>query len=124
DGALRIDLRRFRNGRLTSIPDVQVQALLKCGWNSDEIPSGDAARRAAYERQFADKRMLLVLDHVQHEAEVLELDPRAQQCTVVATSHRRDEFVDNQRFLSLDPLEDRRSREVLEALIGQRRVAA
>ncbi|MFD0555927.1 hypothetical protein FB566_1144 [Stackebrandtia endophytica] len=103
DGTLYADLRRERAEGGTAISAVLAQFLDSCG--CDDVPPEFSARLQLFRTVTNKKRMLVVLDHVEHEAEVRTLRPASVRSAVVATCLHRGDYVTGQRDLPLKPMD-------------------
>ncbi|MGH8877605.1 MAG: hypothetical protein ACRD0P_09720 [Stackebrandtia sp.] len=124
DGTLYADMREHRVEGGAAVAAVLAKFLESCGWQERDVPTDMASRRERFRSYTHDKKLLVVVDHVESAAEVDALCPTSPGSTLIATSFRMDEFVAGQRYLSLKPLSDDAAVELLTELIGAERVAA
>lgn len=120
DGTLYADLRQERSYGGTAVAAVLAQFLHSCGC---DVPKDLASRQERYRSYLRGKRMLVVLDHVENQAEVRALRPSSAGSALIATCHFRGEYVTGQQDVSLDPLDFDAARELVSLLIGADRVS-
>jgi len=120
DGTLYADLRDERASGGTAISSVLAQFLVSCGC---DVPKEYSARQQLYRTHTRNKRMLVVLDHVEHEAEIRALRPTSVDSALVATCLHRGDYVTGQRDLPLEPLDRDAGRQLVSLLISSDRVA-
>ncbi|HSV65699.1 MAG TPA: tetratricopeptide repeat protein [Mycobacteriales bacterium] len=104
DGQLFVDLRGFSDGPPTD-PAAALETLLRgLGVPGPRIPPGLDARSGLYRSVLAHRRVLVVLDNAQEEAQVRPLLPGAGESRVLVTSRRRLSGFDDIEHLNLDSL--------------------
>lgn len=126
DGQLYADFGEFRHRGGVSVSDVLGGFLRALGVGELVIPAVLAERTALFRSRLAGKRLLLLLDDVEHAAQVRPLIPATADCVVVVTSRAPlEELVfDGAEVVHLAPLDEASARELLAGLIGTQRVAA
>jgi tetratricopeptide (TPR) repeat protein len=114
DGVLYTDLRKDRANGGAAVADVLGKFLNACGC---EVPKETESRRERYLSYLAGKRMLVVLDHVENEAEVLTLRPSSAGSGLIVTTHQRDTYVTGQRDIPLEPLSTDAAFDIVSELV-------
>jgi hypothetical protein len=123
DGRLYADLGRGGVG----IGDVLAVFLQVLGVPLDAIPGTLAERVVLFRSHTADKRLLVLLDDVEHAAQVIPLIPSLASGSVVLVTSRaalEELQVVGAGCVELSPLDPASARELLALIIGQRRVGA
>ncbi|MEW2634727.1 tetratricopeptide repeat protein [Streptomyces sp. NPDC048389] len=116
DGQLYVDLAR--------VPDPAMalrQSLRSLGLDSEDIPPGLEERMHLFRRLVADRRLLIVLDHVQTAAQVTPLLTSAPEVFTIIVAHRRLPHVDAEP-IEVVPLPERYAVELLTEVAGKRTV--
>lgn len=109
DGQLFIDLHGHTTGAAPLDPGEALDRFLRSlGVPAQDIPDNTEARAALYRSQLADRRVLVVLDNAQSEAQVRPLLPGADSCRTLITSRRQLSGLEHVQPLTLDvlPLSD------------------
>jgi DNA-binding SARP family transcriptional activator/tetratricopeptide (TPR) repeat protein len=109
DGQLFVDLHGFTQGATAVDPSGALDQMLRAmGVPGEQIPHDLDARAALYRTRLADRRMLIVLDNAEDEAQVGPLLPGSPGCVALITSRRRLTGIDDAHSVSLGvlPLED------------------
>lgn len=124
DGHLHVDLKDHRDG---DEDELDVSAVLgrfltAFGLEDAEVPAEPGSRQERYRALTKGKRILVVLDHVNNAGEVRALRPDSTLSTVIATSHRRDQYLTGQQYVSLEPLDTDAAHDLLRRLITDERV--
>ncbi|MDP9793797.1 DNA-binding SARP family transcriptional activator [Catenuloplanes nepalensis] len=123
DGQLYLDLRGYDPGPPMPATDALVRLLATLGEPASGIPGDLEARAARYRTLTARRRMLVLLDNAENEAQVRPLLPGAGTCAVLVTSRNRLAGLvarDGARRLTLDPLRPGDADALLRRLIGSR----
>lgn len=115
DGALYADLREERADGGTAISAVLARFLKTGGC---DVPKDFPSRQDRYRAFTRGKRVLVVLDHVENEAEVRALQPSSAGSVLIATSRHRGQYVTGQQEILLEPLDAGAARELMSKLIG------
>jgi tetratricopeptide (TPR) repeat protein len=125
DGQLHADFGELRYRGGVAISDVLGSFLRALGLSDEDIPVGLAERAALFRSSTADKRILLLLDDVEHAAQVIPLIPSAATSLVLMTTrapmeelvHREDASV-----IRLRPLDRESAQSILVQMVGYERV--
>lgn len=94
------------------------------GMPSSAIPDDMEERIEAYRNLLAGKRILVVLDDVQHEGDVLPLLPGVGRSAVLITSRFRLTVLGGARHVDLGVLSEDEAVQLLSTVIGRERVAS
>lgn len=121
DGQLFVDLRA-RAHPLAPV-DVLARFLRSLGVDRMAIPDDAEERAALYRSRLADRRVLIVLDNAECEAQLRPLLPGTPGCAVLITSRTRLVGLTGARLVDLDIFEADQAVELLARLAGPRRVA-
>jgi hypothetical protein len=121
DGQLFVDLRA--RARPLAPADVLARFLRSLGGDRMVIPDDAEERAALYRSRLADRRVLIVLDNAECEAQLRPLLPGTPGCAVLITSRTRLAGLTGARLVDLDILEADQAVELLARLAGPRRVA-
>ncbi|GAA4008440.1 hypothetical protein GCM10022247_33300 [Allokutzneria multivorans] len=121
DGQLYADFRSGKNDPLSTL-DVMAGFLRALG--ASQVPDGSDERAALYRSVLAERRVLVVLDNVADEEQVAPLLPGCGGCAVLATSRRRLTGLAGAHRVELSGLSSHESLTLLDALVGEGRVAA
>lgn len=127
DGQLHVDFGELRHRGGVAVSDVLAELLRGLGIPDDDIPVGFAERTALFRSTTADKRILLLLDDVEHAAEVQPLIPSTPEAMVLLTTRVAvEELVQHAgaSVVRLDPLDGDSARSILVGLVGEARVDA
>jgi DNA-binding SARP family transcriptional activator len=122
DGQLYVNLRGAEARPLDSY-DVLLRFLTAMGVDGGMVPQNPDECAGLYRSLLADRRVLVVLDNAQDDAQVRPLLPGSPCCAVIVTS-RAPLGVIPARTLALDVLTPSQSVELLAAIIGPDRVTA
>ncbi|KAB8171022.1 hypothetical protein FH609_001015 [Streptomyces sp. 3MP-14] len=124
DGQLYVDLAAVRQpGGAVDLGEVAAGLARRLGVSADFIPPDAAGRVAAYRSATFGRRLLLVIDNAEHEAEVRALLPRHGM--VIVTSRRplaRLRF-DGARSLVLDGLDTAACRALVRSWLDESEVS-
>lgn len=127
DGQLYADFGGIvhRGGVSVSVSDVLAGFLRALGLPEILIPVSLAERTALFRSRLIGKRFLLLLDDVEHAAQVTPLIPASADCVVLVTSRAPlEELVfDGAEVVHLAPLDDLSAEALLADIIGAERVA-
>ncbi|EGX59654.1 NTPase-like protein [Streptomyces zinciresistens K42] len=116
DGQLYVDLAR--------VPDPALalrQALSSLGLGPQDIPPGLGERMDLFRRLVADRRLLIVLDHVQSAAQAAPLLTSAPGVFTIVVAHRRLAQADAEP-VEVVPLPEKYAVELLTEVAGKRTV--
>jgi tetratricopeptide (TPR) repeat protein len=108
------------------ISDLLATFLRELGVDEVVIPPTLGERRKMFRRLTADRKLLILLDDVEHPAQVTSLLPTGAGSLVLATSqHRLEELLyDGAHSIALQPLNPDASRQFLVERLGQSLVTA
>ncbi|MFY9806616.1 MAG: BTAD domain-containing putative transcriptional regulator [Pseudonocardiaceae bacterium] len=123
DGQLYVNLRGAEISPLTAA-DVLARFLRSLGVDRTAIPDEVEERAAVYRSRLADRRMLILLDDADREAQLRPLMPGTPGCAVLVTSRKRLAGLPGARLVDLDTFEPDQAVELLARLAGPQRVAA
>ncbi|MEU0885797.1 BTAD domain-containing putative transcriptional regulator [Lentzea sp. NPDC005914] len=105
DGQLFIDLHGHTTGVSPLDPGEALDRFLRSlGVLAQDIPNNTEARAALYRSQLANRRVLVVLDNAQSEAQVRPLLPGTDSCRTLITSRRQLSGLEHVQPLTLDVL--------------------
>ncbi|MGH3779248.1 MAG: ATP-binding protein [Pseudonocardiaceae bacterium] len=121
DGQLFVDLRA-QTHPLTPA-EVLGRFLRSLGVDRMAIPDDAEERAALYRSRLADRRLLILLDNAECEAQLRPLLPGTPGCAVLVTSRTRLAGLTGARLVDLDIFEADHAVELLARLAGPRRVA-
>ncbi|PZS23161.1 MAG: AfsR family transcriptional regulator [Pseudonocardiales bacterium] len=121
DGQLFVDLRGHAHPLTPA--DVLARFLRSLGVDRMAIPEDADERAALYRSRLADRRLLIVLDNAECEAQLRPLLPGTPGCAVLVTSRTRLAGLTGARLVDLDIFEADQAVELLARLAGPRRVA-
>jgi DNA-binding SARP family transcriptional activator/tetratricopeptide (TPR) repeat protein/DNA-binding XRE family transcriptional regulator len=128
DGQLFVNLR---GSSLSGAPVTPTEALCSCltalGAPAARIPADTDGQAALYRTLLVDCRMLIVLDNAQDAKQVRPLLPGSPGCLVVVTSRNRLTGLaaaEGAHLITLGPLTDSESRELLSTNLGLGRARA
>ncbi|MGA5900038.1 BTAD domain-containing putative transcriptional regulator [Streptomyces venetus] len=128
DGQLYVDLRGYDHESVPVTPQEALGQLLRSlGLTPQQIPSEPDEQARRYRSLLDGRRMLIVLDNAASVRQVRPLLPGSPSSRVLVTSrHRLTGLVaqNGAEPLPLDVLGPREARELLAAVLGERRVAA
>jgi DNA-binding SARP family transcriptional activator/tetratricopeptide (TPR) repeat protein len=122
DGHLYVELGGVAGDE--RIATVLARFLRALGVNGAAIPDGLEERAEMYRSRVANKRLLLVIDHVSNEAEVIPLLPGSPTCAVILTSRTRLDRLAGAHWLPLDAFDDDTSMQLLAKIVGWERLQA
>ncbi|MEV0265017.1 NB-ARC domain-containing protein [Streptomyces sp. NPDC050617] len=126
DGQIYIDFSALRDGEGGDVSEAVAQGLRALGVVDAYMPTSLAERTALFRTRSAGRRMLVVLDDVNHPAQVRPLVPKGPGSAVLATSNARlgELVLDGARLMPLDPLDHEGGMRFLAARCGEEAVAA
>jgi tetratricopeptide (TPR) repeat protein/transcriptional regulator with XRE-family HTH domain len=128
DGQLFVNLRGFDPSGTPVVPADAMPVLLEAlGVSPDRIPGALDAQAGLYRSLLAGKRMLIVLDNANDEAQVRPLLPGSLTCRVVVTSRNQLTglaAIEAARLLMLDVLTGAEASELLQQRLGADRLSA
>ncbi|WP_399082127.1 BTAD domain-containing putative transcriptional regulator [Streptomyces sp. BBFR2] len=125
DGQLFVDLQGFAQPKRPVQPTAVLKLVLRSlGVSGAEVPPNESARAALVRSLTWDRRMLLVLDDAEDEAQIQSLLPTAPGCRVIVTSRRRLARLDHARLITLDVLPQAEASQLFAAVVGARRIEA
>lgn len=104
--------------------DVLARFLRALGVDRTAIPDDAEERAALYRSRLADRRLLILLDNAQCEAQLRPLLPGTPGCAVLVTSRARLASLNGARLIDLDIFEPDQAVELLARVAGPQRVAA
>ncbi|MEV4624939.1 BTAD domain-containing putative transcriptional regulator [Micromonospora sp. NPDC049523] len=105
-------------------PHAVLGALLRAlGVQGTQLPQGRTARLGLYRAMTANRRLLIVLDNADNEAQVRPLIPGGPGCGVIVTSRRAMAGLERTHILELDPLTDREGVELLRTQVAPHVIA-
>lgn len=123
DGQLYVDLGGASRSRTS--PEVLLSRLLRAlGVPTHLIGHGVEESAAQLRSELADRKVLILLDNAADEAQVRPFLPGAGGSDVIVTSRRMLRDLDVAASLSLAPMSDPESLEVIAAIVGPDRVNA
>jgi DNA-binding SARP family transcriptional activator/tetratricopeptide (TPR) repeat protein len=123
DGQIYVNLRGLRETPLA--PDHVLRRVLRRLNGEDfEVPDDADERAATFRAEMAVRRVILVLDDAESEAQVRPLLPAGGGCAVLVTGRRRLTALDSAAFLDLGTFSASESLGLLERAAGRHRVAA
>lgn len=122
DGQLFADLQC--SGKPLYTADVLGRFLRALGVSSADLPDDEDERVERYRMIVANRRLVIVLDNVRSEHQVRKLLPGSGRCLVIITSRSRLTGLAGAEPVELDTFDEAVSVEMLERIIGSRRVAA
>ncbi|WP_051342296.1 AfsR/SARP family transcriptional regulator [Pseudonocardia spinosispora] len=126
DGQLYLNLRGFDPEHEPLTSDAALGQLLRSlGADPRQLPDTSEGQTALYRSLLADRQVLLVLDNARDAGQVLPLLPPSGS-VVVTSRHRLSELVSSvgANVVLLDALGSDDTHTLLEAVLGERRVAA
>ncbi|WP_433259609.1 NB-ARC domain-containing protein (plasmid) [Streptosporangium sp. CA-135522] len=126
DGQLYADLGALRHHGGVEVSDVLGGFLRALGVHEEWIPADLLERAALFRSKTADLRLLILLDDVEHAAQVTPLLPASAAGAVVVTSHRRlgELIVTGATPIPVQPLGDDEGVRLLATMLGEERVNA
>jgi tetratricopeptide (TPR) repeat protein len=127
DGQLYANFGALRQRGGVGVGDVLGGFLRALGLGDEVIPASLAERTALFRSRLAGKRMLLLLDDVEHAAHVKPLIPSTAECLVLITTRSPlEELVKDAgaSVVPLSPLDDDSAVALLTELIRPERVRA
>ena len=123
DGQLYLDLHGHTEGVPTLDPAGALNRLLRTlGVPGERVPEHVEERAALYRSLLAGRKMLVLLDNAEDEAQVEPLLPAAPGCVVLVTSRHRLVGLDQVRTISLDVLSAADAVILLTAVAGPGRL--
>ncbi|MFE7120720.1 NB-ARC domain-containing protein [Streptomyces sp. NPDC057654] len=126
DGQIYIDFSALRDGEGGDVSEAVGMGLRALGVMDAYMPKSLAERTALFRTRSAGRRMLVVLDDVNHPAQVRPLVPKGPGSAVLITSNARlgELALDGARLMPLDPLDHEGGMRLLAARCGEEAVAA
>ncbi|MEV8637915.1 NB-ARC domain-containing protein [Streptosporangium sp. NPDC051023] len=126
DGQLYADLGASRHRGGVEVSDVLGGFLRALGVHEEWIPADLPERAALFRSKTADLRLLIVLDDVEHAAQVTPMLPASAAGAVVVTSHRRlgELIVAGAVPVPVAPLGEEEGVRLLAGVLGDERVNA
>lgn len=124
DGNLYLDLRGYGPGDPITPADALSQLLRSLGISGQSIPEGVDEAAALYRSRMAGLRVLLLLDNANGAAQIRPLLPGIQGSAVIVTSRRGLTTLPGFLQVSLAPLSETDSVELLGRIAGDARVSA
>jgi DNA-binding SARP family transcriptional activator/tetratricopeptide (TPR) repeat protein len=128
DGQLYVNLRGFGPEGEPVRPATAVRGFLDAlGVPPEEVPASTPAQAGLYRSLLAGRRMLLLFDNAQNEAQVRPLLPPGSSCRVVVTSRTRLTGLaatEGARLVTLDVLAEEEARQMLGRRLGEGRMRA
>ncbi|WP_309243714.1 NB-ARC domain-containing protein [Streptomyces sp. CAI-85] len=127
DGVLFVDLAGASVGTALPPSDVLARFLERLGVPPDRVPGDEARQRDLFRDCMADRRMMVVLDNANTEAQVVPLLPASPGSLVLVTSrYRLGRLVSEHgaRPFVLGPLSTVDSVRLLRRVVGSRRADA
>ena len=128
DGQLYVNLRGFGPEREPVEPAAAIRGFFDAlGVRPEQVPESPEAQAGLYRSLLAERRMLLLLDNAQDEAQVRPLLPASLSCLVVVTSRTRLIGLaasEGAHLMSLDVLSAEEARQMLRRCLGPARVQA
>lgn len=124
DGTMYVDLRIVRANGGAGLSTVLAKLLIQCGWEAWELANDLPGLHAQFQAHIKDKRVLVVVDHVENEAEVTALRPDSPDGAMIITGHVGGEYTMDQQSLTVEPLDGEAAFELVSELIGAERADA
>jgi tetratricopeptide (TPR) repeat protein/transcriptional regulator with XRE-family HTH domain len=124
DGHLYLDLRGYGPGDPVTPADALSQLLRSLGIGGQSIPDGVDEAAALYRTRMAGLRVLVLLDNANGAAQVRPLLPGVPGSAVIVTSRRGLTALPGFFQVSLAPLSETDSVELLGLIAGEARVSA
>lgn len=123
-GQLYADLAALRHRGGVDVGDVLGDFLRALGAKEDAIPAGLEQRASLYRTMAAGRRLLVVLDNVEHAAQVTPLIPGSAGAAVVVISRRRltGLLVAGAVPVRLDPLDGPQGVRLIREMLADSRV--
>ncbi|CAM5560980.1 hypothetical protein SXANM310S_00952 [Streptomyces xanthochromogenes] len=117
DGALYADLRGIDSN--PALPEeIMGRFLAGVGVAEDEIPASNDARLDRYRREFASRKVVIILDNAGSEAQVRPLIPPGGEALVLVTSRSNLSGLEAVHHLFLDVFDDDSSLTFLRNTVG------
>ncbi|TWD74933.1 putative ATPase [Kribbella amoyensis] len=124
DGHLYVDLRGYGPGEPIQPVDALRQLLRSLGVEGAAIPERADEAAALYRSRLAGLRVLILLDNANGAAQVRPLLPGVPGSSVIMTSRRGLTALPGVRHISLTPLPELDTVELLGRIVGDARVSA
>jgi tetratricopeptide (TPR) repeat protein len=118
DGRFHLDLRDLSGDRPPEPAEVLSSLLRRMGVASDRIPATESGREQLYRRLTADRRVLVVVDHVSAAAQVRPLVPATPEPFLLAVSSGPALAAVEAERIAVPPLRERDAKELLRRLAG------
>jgi tetratricopeptide (TPR) repeat protein len=124
DGQLYMDVRGFSPEAAAEPDEVLGSFLRALGVPPERVPVDLAEQVGLYRTVTAGRRLLVVVDNAVSSAQVRPLIPSSAGCAVVVTSRLRLDglVVEGARFVDVTPLPNAAGVELLDQVLGERRV--
>lgn len=123
DGHLYVDLRGYGPGDPIAPAEALGLLLRTMGLEEHTIPAATHETAALYRSHLADRRMLIVLDNANGAAQITPLLPGAPGSAVLVTSRRALTTLPGVRQITLAPMSEADSVELLSKVSGDSRVS-
>ncbi|MYT16571.1 Predicted ATP-dependent serine protease [Streptomyces sp. SceaMP-e96] len=117
DGALYADLRGIESNPAPP-EEIMGRFLAGVGVAEDEIPASNDARLDRYRREFASRKVVMILDNAGSEAQVRPLIPPGGEALVLVTSRSNLSGLEAAHHLFLDVFDDDSSLTFLRNTVG------
>jgi len=123
-GQLVGDFSRRRHAGPVDVGEVLADFLRDLGMSSDAIPATLADRRRLFLERTMARKVVMLLDDVDHAAQVSAVMPAAGGSVVLVTSnyHLDELLFEGAALVPLDPLDEETSRRLLVDMLGRERV--
>lgn len=124
DGQIYVDFREHRHNDASAVGTVLGELLRSLGLPDEVIPTSTGERANRFRTETADRRLLLLLDDVQHASEVTQLLPTSPDSVVLVTTNGKltELFRIGAHPVELGPLERPSAEKLLADLIGKDRI--
>ena len=125
-GQLLGDFSRRGHGRTLDVSDVLAGFLRELGADESVIPTSFDERRREFRRRTSDRKLLILLDDVEHPAQVKSLLPTGPGSLVLVTSqhHLEELLFDGAHAVPLQPMDEPTARRFLSDRLGVDKVDA
>jgi tetratricopeptide (TPR) repeat protein len=133
-GVAQLLTDRYRDGQLLArldrattdegVVDVLRMFVIALGGPSDKVPDGEEKLRRRYRDLTSSSRVLVILDGATNPDHVLRLLPHGRACAALVTAREPWPEMPDWLPVPVDRLDQQAALRVLDALVGQKRVAA